>query len=115
MPQPVVHFEIGCRDVAKTTAFFSKLFDWEITPGPVGHVAPGQGGIGGHIHSLGHEPEHYVTVYVEVDDLPSYLKKIEELGGKIIVPPVSLPNGTFAWFTDPDGTTLGLWQPKPGV
>ncbi len=30
MPNPVVHFEIGCRDRAETQAFFSKLFDWQM-------------------------------------------------------------------------------------
>ena len=28
MGRPVVHFEIGCRDKARTAEFFSKLFDW---------------------------------------------------------------------------------------
>ena len=30
MPNPVVHFEIGCRDRARTADFFSKLFDWNM-------------------------------------------------------------------------------------
>lgn len=28
MGRPVVHFEIGCRDKARTTEFFAKLFEW---------------------------------------------------------------------------------------
>jgi hypothetical protein len=28
MGRPVIHFEIGCRDAAKTEQFYSKLFDW---------------------------------------------------------------------------------------
>jgi predicted enzyme related to lactoylglutathione lyase len=31
---------------------------------------------------IGHEPFNYVTVYVEVDDIPAYLAKAEQLGGK---------------------------------
>jgi hypothetical protein len=30
MGQPVVHFEIGCRDRAKTEQFFADLFGWHI-------------------------------------------------------------------------------------
>src|SRR5256886_10869847 len=30
MTHPVVHFEIGCRDIAKTQDFYKKLFDWKI-------------------------------------------------------------------------------------
>ena len=35
---PVVHFEIGCKDSAKTQDFYTKLFDWKITQaGPAGN------------------------------------------------------------------------------
>jgi uncharacterized protein len=114
MGQPVVHFEIGCRDSAKTAAFFSKLFDWKTTAaGPAAMIdTGGPGGIQGHITALGHEPHHYVTVYVQVDDLKAYLDKAQSLGGKTLVPPVEIPTGTFAWFADPDGNTIGLWKPK---
>lgn len=30
MSHPIVHFEIGCRDKAKTAEFCSRLFDWKI-------------------------------------------------------------------------------------
>lgn len=114
MGQPVVHFEIGCRDSAKTAAFFSKLFDWKTTAaGPAAMIDTGGSvGIQGHITALGHEPHHYVTVYVQVDDLKAYLDKAQALGGKTLVPPVEIPTGTFAWFADPDGNTIGLWKPK---
>ena len=114
MGQPVVHFEIGCRDSAKTAAFFSKLFDWKTTAaGPAAMIDTGGSvGIQGHITALGHEPHHYVTVYVQVDDLKAYLDKAQSLGGKTLVPPVEIPTGTFAWFADPDGNTIGLWKPK---
>jgi predicted enzyme related to lactoylglutathione lyase len=112
MPKPVVHFEIGCRDKLKTSEFFSKLFEWEIDQGPMGTIAPGPGGITGHITSLGHEPHNYVTVYIEVEELESYLARVHELGGKTVIPPIDLPIGSFAWFADIDGNTLGLWKPK---
>jgi predicted enzyme related to lactoylglutathione lyase len=41
-----------------------------------------------------------------------YLDKAGTLGGKTLVPPVEIPTGTFAWFADPDGNTVGLWKPK---
>jgi predicted enzyme related to lactoylglutathione lyase len=114
MGQPVVHFEIGCKDGGKTQDFYTKLFDWKVTPqGPAGMINTGQTtGIQGHFTSLGHEPHHYVTIYVQVDDVKSYLDKAAKLGGKLLVPPVEIPNGTFAWFADPEGNTIGLWKPK---
>jgi predicted enzyme related to lactoylglutathione lyase len=114
MGQPVVHFEIGCRDSAKTSAFFSKLFGWNMqSMGPATMIDTGTGsGIQGHISSLGHEPHNYTTFYVQVDDVQSYLDKVGSLGGKTIVPPVEIPTGTFAWFADPEGNTIGLWKSK---
>ena len=42
----------------------------------------------------------------------AYLDKAKSLGGKTLVPPVEIPTGSFAWMQDPEGNTLGLWQPK---
>jgi predicted enzyme related to lactoylglutathione lyase len=115
MGAPVIHFEIGCRNSAKTVKFYSDLFGWKTeTYGSAQMIdtgAPGVG-IGGHINSLGHEPHNYVTVYAQVDDLEKSLKKVAQLGGKTIVPPTEVPGmGHFAWFADPEGNTVGLWKP----
>ncbi len=114
MGNPVVYFEIGCRDRAKTSEFYAQLFDWSIVEqGPASVIATGtEKGIQGHIASLGHEPHHYATFYVEVADIVAALAKAEALGGKKIVGPIPIPTGSFAWFSDPDGTTVGLIQPK---
>ncbi len=112
MGRPVVHFEIGCRDKARTTEFFAKLFDWstqESGPATIIDTTAGSG-INGHITALGHEPHNYVTVYVEVDDVQSYLDKATALGGKVLMPVVTLPQGQFSWFSDPDGNIIGLWK-----
>ncbi len=115
MPNPVVHFEIGCRDSKKLQAFYSKMFDWKFeTHGAAAMVRTGSDqGIGGHINSLGHEPHNYLTVYVQVDDLEAYLAKAKGLGCKTLVPPTEVPGmGHFAWLADPEGTIVGLWKPK---
>ncbi|MGA2131977.1 MAG: VOC family protein [Bryobacteraceae bacterium] len=111
MSNPVVHFEIGCRDKARTGEFYSKMFDWQMTEmGPATMIATGDGGIAGHITSLGHEPHHFTHFYVLVDDLQAALDKANALGGKTVVPPVEIPTGAFAWFADPDGNTVGLFR-----
>jgi uncharacterized protein len=46
--------------------------------------------------------------YVQVDDIQGCLDKVAALGGKTVVPPVKIPTGTFAWFSDPDGNLIGL-------
>jgi len=114
MGRPVVHFEIGCRDIGRTSDFFSRLFGWNAQPlGPATMINTGaDGGIQGHITALGHEPYHYTIFYVEVDDVQGYLDKATALGGRTLVPPVDIPTGTFAWFADLEGNTIGLWKPK---
>jgi len=114
MGKPVVHFEIGCRDKGKTEAFYSKLFDWQMAAmGPASMIDTGAGaGIQGHMTELGHEPFHYTIFYVQVDDVQAALNKATELGGKTLVPTVNIPTGSFAWFADPEGNTVGLWKPK---
>jgi predicted enzyme related to lactoylglutathione lyase len=114
MPCPVVHFEIGCRDSAKTADFVCKLFDWKIeATGPAVMINTGSSkGIQGHITALGHEPYNYVTFYAQVDNLQAYLDKASSLGGKTLVPPVDIGYGSFAWVGDPDGNVIGLWKPR---
>ena len=113
MAHPVIHFEIGCKDKEKTSAFYREVFGWTIDAGPMGAINTGSAsGIQGHIAALGHEPHQFTHFYIQTDDIPASLKQIEAAGGKIIVPPVEIPNGTFAWFSDSEGNTIGLWKPK---
>ena len=113
MANPVVHFEIGCRNSAEATKFYAGLFGWEHQPmGPAVMIQTGsQQGIQGHMTTLGHEPFHYTIFYVQVENIEESLAKAESLGGKILVPKVDIPTGAFAWFADPDGNTVGLWKP----
>jgi uncharacterized protein len=115
MGQPVVHFEIGCRDKEKTRAFYARLFGWEASDfGPAAMINTGsKEGIQGHITVLGHEPHNYITFYVQVDDLQKYLDRAVELGGRAIIPPTEIPGGmgSFAWLADAEGTIVGIWKP----
>jgi uncharacterized protein len=111
MGNPVVRFEIGCRDSETTKAFFSALFDWRIEGAGPGLRIDTGAAVGGGITSLGHEPHQYTMFYVEVANIGATLAEVERLGGKKLVGPVPLPTGSFAWFSDPEGNTVGLWQP----
>ena len=110
MPNPVIHFEIGCRDSARTQQLYRSLFDWTIdSAGPAATISGA--GISGHITSLGHEPHNYTAFYVQVDDVAAHIAKAEALGFKKLVGPIPIPTGTFAWIADPDGNTIGLFKP----
>ena len=108
---PVVHFELGCKDLKKTTAFYTSLFGWTPTGIPQASLLQTNAaeGIQGHITSLGHEPHNYVTFYIQVEDINDHLSRIEQAGGMKLIGPVTLPDGKqFAWFKDPEGNMVGL-------
>ena len=114
MTNPVVHFEIGCKDMASTSQFFKDVFGWKTEAfGGAEMIQTGsEEGIQGHINSLGHEPHQYTTFYIQVDDIDATLSSIEKAGGKTIIPQKEVPGaGHFAWFADPGGNSLGLWKP----
>jgi uncharacterized protein len=113
MSHPVVHFEIGCRDRTAVSAFYRAAFGWKIDDGPMGMIDTGSSeGVPGHIAALGHEPHQFTHFYVQTEDVAASLAEIESLGGKTVVPPVAIPGGTFAWFSDPEGNVVGLWKPN---
>ncbi len=121
MAAPVVHFEIGCKNLEPTKKFYATVFGWEYMPqmpnmGMLANIGPFSQtptpGIGGHINSLGHEPHQYVTVYLQVDDITATLAHIGKAGGSTLIPKTEVPGmGHFAWFKDPEGNCLGLWTP----
>jgi len=114
--RPVIHFEIGCDDLEKTSTFYKNIFGWEATPNgehSLG-IETGGEGIPGHFAQLApDEAKRYINIYIETDTLEADLEAITAGGGKVIVPPVKLANGrTFAWFEDVSGNKVGLLSPE---
>ena len=114
MINKLCHFEIGCRDYARTKDFYSNLFEWRFEKGGAGEMIRTGDDVGGHINALGHEPHNYTIFYIMVEDVAASVAKAESLGGKKLVGPVPVPGGgTFAWIADPEGNTIGLYtEPK---
>jgi hypothetical protein len=114
MASPVVHFEIGSTDTPAQAAFYSEVFGWSFPgQGPAQLITGGnEGGPSGMLNALGHPPDNYVMVYVQVDDLEAAVERIATAGGAKIVGPVPLPDGRrFVWFKDPAGNVLGMLSP----
>ena len=119
----VIHFEIPADDVEKLSKFYSKLFGWKIIkmPGPTEYwgiqTVPidHQGmllrnGVNGGIMKR-QNPEHKPVNYIAVESVDEYVKKIEQLGGRIVVPKMEVPNvGWWALALDPDGNQFAIMQ-----
>ena len=56
-------------------------------------------------------PSHW-TPYVRVADLEEALRRAGQLGGALVGGPMHVPGlARVALLQDPDGASIGLWQP----
>jgi hypothetical protein len=120
----VVHFEIPADDEDRARAFYASVFDWELQPmlelsytivrtAPVDEQTqlPTEPGAinGGMMKRTADTPAPVLTV--GVDSIDEALKKIEAEGGNTVRPRTEIPGmGAYAYFKDPDGNVLGLWE-----
>jgi predicted enzyme related to lactoylglutathione lyase len=50
-------------------------------------------------------------VYFQSEDVDASVKKVEALGGKVVMPPMDIPNiGRFAIAQDPQGATFSIYK-----
>lgn len=119
----VVHFEIPVDDADRARTFYAGAFGWQMNSMPgMGYtlvtttepdatgVPAEPGGINGGL-LLRTGPITAPIVTVEVDDVNEALARVEELGGKVALgrQPVG-DMGFSAYFIDPEGNVVGLWQ-----
>lgn len=120
----VVHFEIPFDDGDRARTFYREAFSWQIQElpeldytgvisGPVSDKGmPGEPGfINGGMFQRGDEPVRSPVVTVDVDSIDETLEKIEKLGGATVVGKQPVGDmGFAAYFKDPEGNVLGLWE-----
>jgi predicted enzyme related to lactoylglutathione lyase len=124
MSDKVVHFEIPADDLDRARAFYQDAFGWtinsipeldytivETTPTDEATNLPAEpGAINGGMMSRQPEiPGPVITV--GVDDIDASLRRVEELGGKTVTGKTAVADmGYAAYFSDPEGNVLGLWE-----
>ncbi|HZD11757.1 MAG TPA: VOC family protein [Candidatus Binatia bacterium] len=113
MSHPIVHVEISAQDRAKLADFYSEIFGWQFQDYPDMNYTTftsGEGGVGGGYNPVQEDnPAGTIVVYIAVDDVQGTLDKIEECGGKTLVPPTEIPGvGTIAQFHDPTGNRMAI-------
>lgn len=116
MANPVVHWEMWSKDPAKVSEFYGRVFGWSVQHMPEMDYrfveAGGEGGIGGGIMKPRDGPwPGNLALYVDVDDLVAYARRIVEAGGRMLVEDQKVPGmGAFSLFADPEGRVMGLWK-----
>jgi|SRR5918997_1212060 predicted enzyme related to lactoylglutathione lyase len=119
----VVHFEIPADDVARAKEFYGSIFGWQLQDMPEmdytivqttavdeNQMPTAPGAInGGLMRRSGETPTPVITI--DVESIDRSLEQVEAAGGKVVRPRTEIPGmGAFAYFTDPEGNTLGLWE-----
>ena len=75
----------------------------------------GKQGVGGGIGER-MTPDQRISIYFGVKDLNATMKKIQQIGGTIIVPRMAVPNfGYMAVCMEYQNNTFGIWQDDPGA
>lgn len=113
----VVHFEINADDPLRAKKFYEDVFKWKIDKweGPMEYWTIDAGeeeeeGIGGGLQKR-EQAEDQIFNYISVSSADEYSKKIEESGGTLESPKITVPTvGYFYMFKDTEGNKLGIMQ-----
>jgi len=128
MPK-VVHFEIPADDVDRAKKFYGSTFGWELQTMQMGEgeytivqttavdeqtqLPTEPGAINGGMFQRDERLTSPV-ITIDVDGIDDVLKQIEDAGGSTIQPRTPIPGmGAFAYFKDPEGNVMGLWETSP--
>jgi predicted enzyme related to lactoylglutathione lyase len=128
LDRTIVHFEIPANNPERLSEFYKNLFGWKIEKVPMGEMgnywmietragtsqnmekAQNTAGTNGGMLKKTDANQRPVN-YVLVESVDDFSKKIQDLGGKIIVPKTPIPNmGAFAVGLDPEGNQIGIFE-----
>ena len=120
----MVHFEIPADDMSRAKEFYASTFGWQLntieemdytiamtTAVDDATQMPTEPGAinGGMMKRSADTPSPVLTI--GVDSIDDSVKKIEAAGGSVVQPRTEIPDmGAFAYFKDPEGNVLGLWE-----
>lgn len=116
MPDTLRHFAINCDDVDRARGFYEKVFGWKFQPwGPPGFFNSSDPGVMAAI-----QPRREIVPGLRmtgmectfgVEDIDATQAAVEKMGGKILMPKVTIPTvGTLIFFQDPEGNVVGAMQ-----
>jgi len=116
----VVWTEIPVRDLDDAMAFYSAVFGYELTidnngPSPLSTLpSDGKKGVAGNLY-VGNPPAPNTgpTLHFLVPGkLEDAMERCSKAGGTVMPDIMQLPIGRFCYALDPDGNSMGLFEPK---
>jgi predicted enzyme related to lactoylglutathione lyase len=120
---PIIqHFEMPADDVDRAQKFYKDVFGWDMqkwgnpeNPDKDYYYFEtkdenGKTGIGGGIMKR-QSPQHTATNYITVLSIEEYASRLEQAGGKAIIPKTEIPDmGFYAIFLDTESNMFGLYE-----
>ena len=110
--------ELITTDLASAKAVYGELFGWAFTETRTiygnTYLSAHKDGtmVAGMMLKDGNVPGDVIPCwdpYVTVDDVEASAKRVEKLGGEVVLPPTDIPNvGRFCVIKDPQGVSLNL-------
>ena len=97
----IVHVEIPAANVDAAGKFYQDLFGWKIQPMPEMNYTMWEsegGDAGGFPQVSDDNPAGQVMVYIHSDNIEADLKKVEQLGGKVLQPKMELIDFLFIYL-----------------
>ncbi len=113
----IIHVEIPATNRESSVKFYRDVFGWDSSdmpniPYPMFTAGDVTGGLPD-VNAM-YKPGD-VTIHVDTEDIEADLKNIEAAGGKSTTGVIDLgPGGKVAFFTDPTGNRLALFQAPQG-
>ncbi len=106
--------ELMTTDLKGAEAFYSQLFGWTMSDGPVAGMEYRVASVGGQsvggLMSLPPDMQQMPPnwgAYVTVNDVDATAKMTQELGGKVLMGPQDIPTvGRFVLIQDPQGAVI---------
>jgi predicted enzyme related to lactoylglutathione lyase len=129
MSGKVVHFEIPFDDGDRARSFYREAFGWNVmempemsytmaSSGPTSDQGmPSEPGFinGGMFERSDQWPASGPVITVDVDSIDEALVTIEKLGGSTVTAKQPVGDmGFAAYFKDPEGNLMGLWETAQG-
>jgi len=124
MMNKVSHFEIPYEDPERAQKFYQEVFGWQITKfsdegyylafttesNPITMMPSEPGAINGGLLKRDSTAKNPLLV-IDVPNIDDHIKKIEDAGGELIMPKVSVgDSGFFARVADTEGNVFAIWQ-----
>ncbi len=114
----VVWTEIPVTDMQKAMEFYNRVFGWALTldesgPDPMAVFPDGGTGVGGHLYPGAPGKGAGPTIHLGVPDgLEAATERAQAAGARVLHGPIGIPPGRFTYIEDPDGNSIGLFEPK---